>query len=861
MNKKTLFTYLPNTALIVMLCAAIFFVPQKSTAQTATNNTATVKGQIIDEHKQPIAFATLQAGNTGAQSDFDGFFTMQLPKGKHTIIINIVGFQKIEKQIEIKNLQKVYDLGAIQLTSKVEQLEEVQVVTSYKKALTGKTGTKQQDAPQSVTTTQIRGEAPPAADPPSEAAPPPPPQVAPPMEYYRSVNTTTTSTKNIGTVTQNAAGAYQSVAPRSTPAPAYYTAPKGADNMPYTPEKKYKTQYDEGDANKPSPQIANTKDDETEDKNIPEVFSVYEKIAAFKDLKQYIEKNLEYPAKALETNVSGIAYVQFIVNTDGSVSEAKVVRGLSQECNEAALKLVQNMPPNWTPAEQNGKKVKQKFTLPIKFNGDGTVKPIEPPTAKEQPQNDFNTENYNPIVENEYLESVKNPLSTFSIDVDNASYSNLRRFINANERAPEGAIRLEEMINYFDYSYNTPAADAKHPFAITTEMQDCPWNNNHRLLLIGLQGKELDLKKAPNSNLVFLIDVSGSMSDANKLPLVIESLTLLTKQMRPDDKVSIVVYAGSSGLVLPPTSGKEKDKIINALQDLRAGGSTAGGQGIQLAYKTAIDNFIKNGNNRVILCTDGDFNVGASSESELVELIQEKRKSGVYLSVLGFGRGNYQDAKMEQLADKGNGNYAYIDNINEAKKVFIEQFAGTLYAIAKDVKLQLEFNPNNIKAYRLIGYENRMLAAEDFNDDKKDAGELGAGHRVTALYELILNNDKTTALRSVDSLKYQKITPTAAANSGELLTVKFRYKPPQDTVSLLITKSLGRGDLLTSPTENFLWASSVAEFGLVLRNSKFRYKANFDAVIDRAKKAKGKDAKGYRQEFIELVEKAKTLYK
>ncbi|HZH96501.1 MAG TPA: von Willebrand factor type A domain-containing protein, partial [Flavisolibacter sp.] len=387
----------------------------------------------------------------------------------------------------------------------------------------------------------------------------------------------------------------------------------------------------------------------------------------------------------------------------------------------------------------------------------------------------YNTEEYDGISENGFHKVNDEPLSTFSIDVDAASYSNVRRFLNDGELPPAGAVRVEEMINYFKYNYPAPAG--KHPFSINTEISDCPWNSQHKLVLIGLQGTKIPVENLPPSNLVFLIDVSGSMSGPNRLPLVKSSLKMLVDQLREEDKISIVVYAGAAGLVLPPTSGGAKNRIKTAIDNLEAGGSTAGGEGIKLAYKTAKENFIKKGNNRIILCTDGDFNVGVSSNDELERLAENEREGGVFLTVLGYGMGNYKDSKLQKLADKGNGNHAYIDGLGEARKVLVSEFGGTLFTIAKDVKLQVEFNPVKVAGYRLIGYENRMLKKEDFNDDKKDAGELGSGHTVTALYEVIPAGVKSDFLKEVDSLKYStKIKPAMSAGGNELLTVKFRYK-------------------------------------------------------------------------------------
>ncbi len=464
------------------------------------------------------------------------------------------------------------------------------------------------------------------------------------------------------------------------------------------------------------------------------------------------------------------------------------------------------------------------------------------------------TENYDRINENRFLEVTQKPLSTFSIDVDAASYSNLRRFINNGTAPIKDAVRIEEMINYFNYKY--PMPNAEHPFAVITELSDCPWNEQHRLLHIGLQGKKIPTDALPVSNLVFLIDVSGSMNQANKLPLLQSSFKLLTDQLRAEDKVAIVVYAGAAGVVLPATSGANKIKIKDAIGQLQAGGSTAGGAGIKLAYKIARENFVEGGNNRIILATDGDFNIGASSDAEMVRLIEEERKSGVYLTVLGYGMGNYKDNKMQQLANKGNGNHAYIDNLQEAKKVLVSEFGGTMFTIAKDVKIQVEFNPAKVQGYRLIGYENRMLEAEDFNDDQKDAGELGSGHTVTALYEIIPTGVESDFIASVDPLKYQKseIDPKNS-RSNELMTVKLRYKKPDGDKSKLIEKTVfDYHNALANASENFLWSAAVAEFGMLLRESEFRQKATYQQAIQLAKKAKGRDENGYRAEMIRMME-------
>lgn len=473
---------------------------------------------------------------------------------------------------------------------------------------------------------------------------------------------------------------------------------------------------------------------------------------------------------------------------------------------------------------------------------------------------EFNTEGYDKITENRFLKVSDNPLSTFSIDVDAASYSNVRRFLNQGQLPPAGAVRIEEMINYFHYEYPQPEKD--QPFSINTEISDAPWNKEHKLVLIGLQGKKIPTENLPASNLTFLIDVSGSMQGANRLGLVKSSMKMLVDQLREQDKVSIVVYAGAAGLVLAPTSGHEKTKIKDALDKLEAGGSTAGGAGLKLAYKTAKENFVKGGNNRVIICTDGDFNVGESSDDAMERLIEDERKSGVFLTVLGYGMGNYKDSKMQKLADKGNGNHAYIDGMSEAKKVLVNEFGGTLFTIAKDVKLQIEFNPSKVQGYRLIGYENRMLAKEDFNDDKKDAGELGSGHTVTALYEVIPAGVKSSFLQKVDPLKYQKDVTALSKTShnDEIMTVKFRYKAPDGDVSKLIEEPVKDKQIpILKMSENFRFAAAVAEFGMLLRNSEFKSEASFDNVVKMAKKAKGIDEEGYRAEFVRLAENAQSI--
>ena len=473
---------------------------------------------------------------------------------------------------------------------------------------------------------------------------------------------------------------------------------------------------------------------------------------------------------------------------------------------------------------------------------------------------EFNTEEYDPVDENPFVKVTEKPLSTFSIDVDRASYSNVRRFLNGNMLPPKDAVRIEELVNYFDYEYSQP--DDSHPFSITTNVARCPWNESNMLVLVALQARKIALERMPPSNFVFLTDVSGSMDQPNKLPLLQTAMRMLAGQIRPEDQVAIVAYAGAAGLVLPSTGGSQKGRIIDAIESLRAGGSTAGGEGIMLAYQVAREHFLKNGNNRVILATDGDFNVGASSDAELVRIIETERKAGVYLTVLGFGTGNYKDAKMEKLADKGNGNFAYIDSPLEAQKTLVNEMGGTLLTVAKDVKLQVEFNPGCVQAYRLLGYENRRLNDEDFNDDTKDAGELGSGHTVTALYEVIPAGIETD-LHKVDELKYQnRVSNKAAMDAKEILTVKFRYKKPEgDSTSILMTRVLETPRDLGTGTENLCFASAVAGFGMLLRNSKFKGTLTFSIVKDIAMANKGKDSNGYRDEFIRLVEQAERLKK
>ncbi len=475
--------------------------------------------------------------------------------------------------------------------------------------------------------------------------------------------------------------------------------------------------------------------------------------------------------------------------------------------------------------------------------------------------NNFNTEGYAGIDENGFKSVLNNPLSTFSIDVDNASYSNIRRFINSGVLPPPDAVRIEEMINYFRYDY--PEPEGVHPFSVYSELADCPWNSRHQLLLVGLRGKSIDKSSLPSSNLVFLIDVSGSMNVPNKLPLLKSAFSLLVNELRPQDHVAIVVYAGAAGLVLESTPGSRKEVIMNAINNLEAGGSTAGGAGLRLAYSVASENFVRGGNNRIILATDGDFNVGESSNGGMERLVEENRDRGIFMTVLGFGMGNIKDDKMEIIADKGNGNYSYIDNLQEARRVLVKEFGGTLFTIAKDVKFQVEFNPSKVQSYRLIGYENRLLNDEDFNDDRKDAGEMGSGHNVTALYELVpAGTDEK--IPSVDPLKYQGAdrTNVKVANNyqNEYLTIKIRYKRPDGLTSMLLEKPVkSYVNDMEDTSDNLRFAAAVSEFGMILRNSEFKGNATLEEAAKLARSARGDDEEGYRGEFIRLIDTVKGL--
>lgn len=570
------------------------------------------------------------------------------------------------------------------------------------------------------------------------------------------------------------------------------------------------------------------------------------------------------------------------LNTTPSPASAPASPPLPSESSPAPLAA---KAPATSEARQDYRS-KDKFTFGIGINSDPGV-PADRPlnlalTGGEQVETSGGypaplNEQYDQIIENPFLPAKDHALSTFSIDVDTASYANTRRFLTQGTLPPPSAVRIEELINYFTYDDPQPAGDA--PFSVNMELAQCPWTPGHHLLRVGLKGREIAKEKRPNSNLVFLLDVSGSMQSHNKLPLVKEAMRMLVEQLTENDMVTIVVYAGQEGLALDTTSGDQKEKILSAIENLSAGGSTHASAGITLAYQKAQQNFLKDGTNRVILCTDGDFNVGITNDEALVDLITDKAKSNVFLSVLGFGMGNLKDAKMEKLADKGNGNYGYIDTAKEAKKMLVEQMTGSLITIAKDVKIQIEFNPAKIASYRQIGYENRVLAAKDFDDDTKDAGEIGAGHGVTALYEVVLVGNETPAEpkeAAIDGvpLKYQKPAdstapaPTAdlelteAAQSGELCTVKLRYKQPTGDQSALLEFPLKQEPLrFGQASENLRFASAVAAFGMVLRNSEHRGGATMSAVEEIASAALGKDPHGYRAEFLELVRKAEALQK
>lgn len=521
-----------------------------------------------------------------------------------------------------------------------------------------------------------------------------------------------------------------------------------------------------------------------------------------------------------------------------------------------ALMFVSLILPGCGESARDAAAPRQFAAAPAEMPPDAMI--LDGPAAEAAAPDRFNTETYDRIYENAFLLVRQQPRSTFSIDVDTASYANVRRFLNGGDLPPKDAVRIEELVNYFPYDYQPP--DDNAPFAARVEVSACPWNAGHRLARIGLKGREIAQEQRPAANLVFLLDVSGSMQDPGKLPLLKSAMRMLVGQLSGQDRVAIAVYAGASGLVLPSTSCEEKASILAALDQLEAGGSTNGGEGIQLAYNVAQENLTQEGINRVILCTDGDFNVGTTNQGYLTRMIEEKAKSGVFLTVLGFGMGNYKDSTLEKLADKGNGNYGYVDTIHEARKLLVEQLAGTLVTIAKDVKIQVEFNPSRIGAYRLIGYENRMLRDEDFRDDTKDAGEIGAGHTVTALYELVPAGEEMK-LPEVDPLKYQEpAEPSQAAQSEEILTLKLRYKEPDgDTSRELVFPIADPGAPLADATTDFRFAASVAAFGMLLRDSQHKGEATYDLALELADSAKGNDPFGYRGEYLQLVRTAKAL--
>ena len=555
----------------------------------------------------------------------------------------------------------------------------------------------------------------------------------------------------------------------------------------------------------------------------------------------------------LKSNIQILDDVDEVVVDYGETNRRHSVSGAKKELRSESVKSTEDYYKiqEKRDTKRSNSSVKKNEIAPkitLNTNPQGFVKiqnnkPLKDPVT--------GSESYTKVSENSFKLVSANPLSTFSVDVDRAAYSNVRRFINNGEKPPVDAVRIEEMVNYFHYDYPEPKSE--HPVEIYSEVSVCPWQSKHKLLHIGLQGKKIADENLPPSNFVFLIDVSGSMSSYNKLPLLKDALKLLTSNLRENDRVAIVVYAGAAGMVLPSTFGYHKEKIIEALDKLTSGGSTAGGEGIMLAYKIAKENFVHGGNNRIILATDGDFNVGASSDSDMEKLIEERRNDGIFLTCLGFGMGNYKDSKMETLADKGNGNYAYIDNIDEAKKTLVSEFGGTMYTIAKDVKLQLEFNPAKVKAYRLVGYENRVLNDEDFNNDTKDAGEMGAGHTVTALYEIIPVGVESKFVPDVDELKYQK---SKVNQSKELVNIKVRYKQPLGDKSVKFEVPVtGEKSKLDETSDNYRFASSVALFGMLLSDSKYISHGDYSTVVQLATNSKGADKAGYRAEFIELVNK------
>ena len=542
------------------------------------------------------------------------------------------------------------------------------------------------------------------------------------------------------------------------------------------------------------------------------------------------------------------------VAVGGSVSLALVAKPATKPDAKPAETSATKPPPPSRPAQEPLMKRESRGRMGAP--SPAMVAPSTPIMMEQDPN--LNTEAYSRIDDNPFHRVATAPLSTFSVDVDTASYANLRRFLRDGQLPPKDAVRIEEMINYFSYDYPQPAKG--EPFSITTEVTASPWNDKLQLVRIGLEAPAIDDAKVPARNLVFLLDVSGSMSSPAKLPLLRQAMTLLVNQLRPQDKIAIVTYAGNAGLVLPATNGREKDTIRNAIARLEPGGSTNGAAGIELAYNIADQNRIKGGINRVILATDGDFNVGTTSEGELTRLIERERERGVFLTVLGFGMRNLKDSTMEKLADRGNGNYAYIDDLDEARKVLVKEAGATLVTVAKDVKLQIEFNPATVAGYRLIGYENRLLRDQDFNDDKKDAGDMGAGHSVTALYEIVPAGVPVPAAK-VDDLKYQqKPAPAPASASQELLTVKIRYKEPDGKTSKLLSRPLANTKIeLAKTSADLRWAAAMAGFGMMLRESPHRGNLNWVQVQAMAKGAVGTDAEGYRAQALLLIEQAVKL--
>jgi Ca-activated chloride channel family protein len=558
-------------------------------------------------------------------------------------------------------------------------------------------------------------------------------------------------------------------------------------------------------------------------------------------------RNGVYQLRA-STPALGAASVHITVGDTPTASQRLVLTGLLAR-NENR---VSNADPTGTQAARQAAELSQDHSKLMVAPSSmqmtmGSIAPAAPVAG-------WNREAYSKIDENGFHRVTDDPLSTFSIDVDTASYANVRRFLNDGALPPVDAVRVEEMINYFRFDYATPTGD--RPFAVTTDVGPAPWAPSHRLVLVGLKARQME-HRTPPRNLVFLLDVSGSMASPDKLPLVKTAMRMLTATLTPADRVAIVVYAGASGTALPSTSGADRARIEQAIEDLRPGGSTNGAAGIQLAYDLAMQSFIKGGINRVILASDGDFNVGVTSQGDLIRLIETKRDRGVFLSVLGVGTGNLNDSTMEQLANRGNGNYSYLDSLHEARRVLVAEAGGTLVTVAKDVKIQVEFNPARVGAYRLVGYENRLLAHRDFNDDRKDAGEIGAGHTVTALYEIVPPG-VAIPVSGVDPLKYQAAPrPAPDAASDELFTVKLRYKEPTGDASQLM--SVAVRDRSGSLSLNLGFAAAVAEFGMLLRHSDHVGQATWSEARDLARRHRGEDPDGYRAEFIRLVELASAL--